>query len=228
MRNIVISFDIGGTLLYSPDIFENITRKLVGRWPDESTYNRVLEVYREINKSIQKDNSELVFRNVAVLHASALTRLAEKHGYPDISSQAQNICLDVYVYQSSFFPEAELVLENLSPQSVKMIIASDNDSLILNLQIPKFGFDRFFSDYCISETIGAYKPTYRFIEHLKKYLPDDLNDCYFVGDSGVDVESGKRLGIKSVLIDRNQAKKVAGSDYTISNLRELLTIIGSD
>ncbi len=57
---------------------------------------------------------------------------------------------------------------------------------------------------------------------MKKYLLDDLNKCYFIGDSWVDVEAGKRLGVKTVLIDRKQTGNQIKADYNIQDLREIL------
>lgn len=224
--NIVVFFDIGGTLLYSPDIFEIITRKLTGCWPNESTYKRVSETYERMIGLLRQGPPDYPFKNIVELHTDALADLASRYGYPDISVQARDICIDTYVHQSSFFPEAGGVLETLKKHHIRMVIASDNDSLGFNIQIPKFGFDRYFSGYCISETSRAYKPTSGFVDSLKKYLPVDLDDGYFVGDSRVDVESGKRLGIKSVLVDRRKSGDILGAAYVIPDLRGLLPVLG--
>lgn len=225
MRNIVIFFDIGGTLLHSPDIFQVITRKLTGRWPDEQTYNLVVKNFMEMVEPILKEKFESPFMNVGELHKTALAILASRYGHPDISAQAHDIFVDTFVHQSSFFPEAEEVLETLKRHNVRMVIASDNDSAGFSIQIPKFGFERYFSAYCISETARAYKPTQGFINTLRQYIPPDPDCCYFIGDSWVDVETGKRLGIKSVLVDRKNGGDSFGADYVIRDLSELLPIL---
>jgi phosphoglycolate phosphatase-like HAD superfamily hydrolase len=226
MANSVVFFDIGGTLLCSPDIFQIITLRLTGRWPNEPTYNLVLKNFMEIVEPIQKGRAGLPFRNIVELHKTALVILADRYGYRNISAEAQEICVDTYVHQSSFFPEAEAVLEKLKRHHVKMVIASDNDNLGFSIQIPKFGLSKYFSGYCISEIARAYKPNPGFIADLKQYIPTGSgNNCYFVGDSWVDVESGKRLGIKSVLIDRKKNADSLGADYVIRDLNELLAIL---
>jgi phosphoglycolate phosphatase-like HAD superfamily hydrolase len=163
--------------------------------------------------------------SIIELHTSSLASLASQYGYPDISSQARDVCVDTYAHQSFFYPETEKVLTRLMENGIKMIVASDNDSAGLNVQKSKYNLDKYFSGYCISETARAYKPTLGFVNNLKKYLPGNLDECYFVGDSWVDVESGKRLGVKSVFIDRKHLGKATGADYTIHDLTELLPIL---
>jgi HAD superfamily hydrolase (TIGR01549 family) len=225
MSNPVVFFDIGGTLLDSPDIFEVITRKLAGRWPDEQTHNLVLRTYESLIDNLRNEDGLYPFQTVGGVHAAALGLLASRHGYIDISGQADTLKVEVYAHQSSFYPETRLVLEKLIQNGVKMIIASDNDCEILAVQKTKYDYDKYFSDYCISETAGAYKPTRGFIRHLQKHLPQDLNQGYFVGDNWMDVESGRRLGIKSVLVDRKNSRGIK-ADYVIRDLKGLLPILG--
>ncbi len=225
MPGIVIFFDIGGTLLNSPDIFKAITAKLVGHVSDETAYNLVLKNFMRLAEPQQSGEAGQQFKSIVELHRTALALLASNYGYPDISDQARDICVDTYVHQSLYFPETEAVLEKLKRRNIRMVIASDNDIVGFNIQVPKFGFNRYFSGYCISETAKAYKPTQGFINHLKKHIPSDPTNCYFVGDSWVDVESGKRLGINSVLVDRKNAGNRLGADYVIHDLGGLLAIL---
>jgi phosphoglycolate phosphatase-like HAD superfamily hydrolase len=226
MRNMVVFFDIGGTLLDSPDIFQAITRQLTGRWPDEPTYKLVAQNYLTLIDSFRQENTASPYLSIVELHRTALKGLAARYGWPDISGRARDICVDTYVTQSTFYPEAEMVLETLKKHAVRMVVASDNDLVGIDNQIPKFNFGRYFSGYCVSETAQAYKPSPGFLAPLKEYLPPDAADGYFVGDSWVDVESGKRLGVRSVLIDRINSGNTYGADYVIHDLQELLPILG--
>jgi HAD superfamily hydrolase (TIGR01549 family) len=224
--SLVVFFDIGGTLVDSPDIFEIITRKLVGRWPDKQTYDLVLKTYERMIDAIRNKEAQHPFKSVRDIHAAALTLLARQYGYADISGQARDISVDAYGRQSNLFPETKPVLDTLLKNSVRMIIASDNDLDILEIQMLKHDLNTYFVDHCISETAKAYKPTHRFLSNLKKYICDDPNDCYFVGDSWVDVESGRRLGVKSVLIDRGSAGSNTKADYVIRDLNGLIPLLG--
>jgi len=48
---------MGGTLVDFPDIFEIITMRLVGRWPDKQTYDLAFEIYHGMVNAI--DHFEL-------------------------------------------------------------------------------------------------------------------------------------------------------------------------
>jgi HAD superfamily hydrolase (TIGR01509 family) len=226
VSGLVVFFDIGGTLVDSPDIFETITRKLVGRWPDKKTYDLAFETYHGMINAMRNEEGGHPFKNVGDLHAITLTFLARQYGYRDVSGQARDISVDAYARKSTLFPETKPILGKLLKNGVRMIIASDNDREILAVQMAKHGLGKYFVDSCISETARAYKPTQGFVSNLKKYVSNDPDDCYFIGDSWVDVESGRRLGIKSVLIDRRNAASNADADYVIRDLNGLIPILG--
>lgn len=220
MKPITIFFDIGGTLLDGPDLFEYLTRKLSTQWPDQRTCDITRKTYFQ---SFPKREDFSSFKNIQQTLATILTTLSRKYGYPDISYQSRDLCLDVYGYQSKLFLETIPVLEKLFTAGVRMIIASDNDFAILEISLKKHNLEKYFVDKCISEAVKAYKPTQGFVDYLRKYT-DDKDNCYFVGDSWVDVESAKRLGVKSVLIDRKKTANDCGADQTIHDLTELLSI----
>lgn len=221
-----VFFDIGGTLIDSPDIFEAITRRLVDRWPDRQTYDLAVKTYEGLVINARNDDNPYPFKSICDFHTMALALLAEQHGHRDVSLEASDIAVDVYGRLSILFPETKPVLEKLLDCGATMIIASDNDSVILAEQMSKHDLGKYFTDCYISETVKAYKPTAKFVTSLRKYVPAKAFDCYFVGDAPFDVECGNHLGIKSVLVDRKKSKPKANADFVIHDLRELLAILG--
>ena len=117
-----------------------------------------------------------------------------------------------------------MVLDRLLENGIKMVLASDADAEIMEQELVKYDLNKYFIGKCISSSVRAYKPTLGFIKHLKKYI-DIRENCYFVGDSNVDVESAKGLGIKSVLVDRAGEKSHIKADYRVRDLKELLPIL---
>jgi FMN phosphatase YigB (HAD superfamily) len=226
MTEITVFFDIGGTLIDCPDIFEVITKKLVNRWPDQQTYDLALKTYEGMFNNMRSDHTGCPFNTVGESYAMALAFLARQYGYRDISDEACDIAVDTYGRQSNLFPETKPTLEKLLKNNVRMVIASDNDLEILEVQMLKHDLAKYFAHYCISETIRAYKPTAGFVANLKKYVPNDPSDCLFVGDMPFDVKSGERLGVKSVVVDRKNAGKEVSADFVIHDLSQLLPILG--
>jgi HAD superfamily hydrolase (TIGR01549 family) len=223
MSQQTIFFDVGGTLLDAPDIFSYITGKLTDKSIDLKTYNLLSGTFFAM---LPRDEANQSFKTIEEILTITLNSLSEKYGYKNISDQANDMYLDVYLHQSAVFPEVPALLQSLQKNKVKMILASDADGENMEQQLIKFDLNKYFVEKCISSFVRAYKPTSGFIRHLRKHISDDRTDCYFVGDSFVDIESGKSLGIKSVLIDRKNGGKSFGADYVINNLNELLPILG--
>lgn len=222
MNSLTVFFDAGFTLIDSPDLAETITRRLVEKWPDDNAYDLVSEVLSQIS---QYKDERCPFKSIDDIYTTILALLAREYGYKDISNQAHDIYLDMALHKTSLFPETISVLEKLLKNGVKMVIAADEDTEIMDKKLVKYDLNKYFVDKCISGSVRAYKPANRFISYLKKYTANNEDNCYFVGDTEFDVACGKRLGIKSVLIDRKGSIIKVYADYIIHNLNELLPIL---
>lgn len=55
---------------------------------------------------------------------------------------------------------------------------------------------------------------------ISKY---EKNEVIIVGDSEVDIETGRKLGVRTALIGKSNQKQY-NEDYSISSLRELLDL----
>lgn len=223
VRSVTVFFDIGGTLLGSYDLCETIARRLVENWPNEKAYQLVEKSFRAVYTSV-RDSPK--FLSVQDMIAATLKSLAREHAYPDKSSQSREIYFEAFLNKSSLFPEVITVLGELRDKGVRMIIASDSDLEIMEKELDRYGLNIFFADKVLSGSVKCYKPSDAFINHLKQYMPTQVGRYYFVGDADVDVQSGKKLGITSVLVDRKNTGLDFGADYVIHDLRELLPILG--
>lgn len=220
---LTVFFDVGGTLVDSPDFFETVSRRLCVDRPDEKVRDLA---YTAFIKIYEKRESEHSFLKIEELLAEALEILSQSYGYRNISDQAHDIVWEVYLYRSGLYPEVVAVLEKLYKNNVRMIIASDADINLMDSEVAKFNIGTYFSDRCVSEMVKAYKPAREFVDYLKQYTVGNEDRCYFVGDSRVDIETAKRLEIKSVLVDRKRSGNRFKADFAIHNLDELLPIIG--
>jgi len=226
MNSLTVFLDVGGTLLDSSDLFtaiaDNLTNK-PNKQSDETTgntVNLVLETFMKEYKNIKG------FISVEGIIAATLTSLADNHGYPDIASYAHDIYYDVFLHKSSLFPETLSFLDTLHNNDVTMIIASDSDTKIMEQQLIKHHFKKYFTEIFTSDLVKAYKPSDKFVRYLEKYTFNNQENCYFVGDKKQDVECGNKLGINSVLVDRKNSKEKMNADYVIHDLKELLPILG--
>ncbi len=220
---LTVFFDVGGTLVDSPDFFEVVARRLCGGKPDKSARDLVFSTFMRIYEHRENQPS---FLKVEDMLAQTLTSLSITYGYKNISEQSHDLVWEVYLHQAHLFPEVAAVLKKLSENNVRMIIASDADSELMDRELDKFDIAAYFCDKCVSESVKAYKPAPGFIEYLRKYTAGNEELCYFVGDNRVDIESAKGLKIRSVLVDRKGSGNRANAYFTIQNLEELLPILG--
>ncbi len=218
-----VFLDMGGTLVESPDFFETVSGRLVGGAPDGKTLKLVAHTFMQI--FLDRDPHK-PFQSVEKILEKTLSLLAAESGYRDISAEAHELLFEVYLHRSRLFPEVIEVLEALQKEKVKMVIASDADTGLINEEMRKFKLKPYFDDKCVSDAVEAYKPGEKFIRYLKKYSAGNENSCFFVGDSQVDIESGQALGITSILIDRKKSGKDGGADFVIGDLTELLPVLG--
>jgi HAD superfamily hydrolase (TIGR01549 family) len=226
MNSLTVFFDVGGTLVDSPDFFETISRRLTDDGHlDKKAYQLVTATFLQMYGKREMRSS---FLNVEGMLSETLTSISREYGYKDISGQSHDLVFEVYLYKASLYREAVPVLDRMMENGVRMIIASDADTELMEKELAKFKISKYFVDICVSGSVRAYKPAAGFIDYLKKYTLHNEESCYFVGDNLVDIESGRRLGIKSVLVNRKDAGKPVNADYIIHDLMGLLPILKID
>lgn len=82
----------------------------------------------------------------------------------------------------------------------------------------------YFDIYVSSSNCGFRKPHPRGLEIIAQKYGLRHCDMLFVGDEQKDVETAKRFGCRSVLINRSSEKREFGQDITVSNLTELMEL----
>lgn len=78
-----------------------------------------------------------------------------------------------------------------------------------------------------SVNIGYRKPNKRGFEIMLKEFNCNPEQMFFVGNEEKDIIGASAVGMKTILINRNKQEKNFNQDYTISNLSEIIEIIGS-
>lgn len=96
-------------------------------------------------------------------------------------------------------------------------------------------YERFYNEELISEMIGSgdiyeKKPSPQGVNHILNSLNILPEECLYVGDSGVDIETAKKANIKSVVVDWGYGKKedFNKADYIIHYPNQLLDIINNE
>ena len=214
-------FDVGGTLLGATDLFENILACNTSIKNNNSIYSQLENgFFRQIsdcrNGSTFKKISEII--DIAI----------------DVVNKENNNCLplvnagkvywNTFVNDSFVINDADVVLQKLNNKKIELFIASDADAELIYAEFEKYNWDKYISKYFISSEVQAYKPNEVFVSVLNKAISNyEKDEVIFVGDSFVDIEIGKKLGVKTALISKNSQKRY-NEDYSITSLLELLDL----
>jgi len=214
-----IFFDAGGTiittkstLIYLAELLDPERRDEIFRFLVDS-----FMVYYE-NEKIER------FYSVKEIIAITLKQAAEKFNVPDLSEDTKKYYRLNHLKDASLFEDTLPTLNELKARNVKMNICSDADADVLVEQMKMFGIYDYFDDIIISSNVGAYKPHPKMVRAVDKFCREPYEQILFVGDSRVDVETARRVNIKSALINRNGKFKY-DADYKIKSLSQLFDII---
>ena len=120
------------------------------------------------------------------------------------------------------FPETINVLKELKKDYALGLMAN-TDSLSVPTIIEKYGIDKLMDSIAYSYKEGSLKSSGVLINKLMRELGVEKHELVVVGDSlQSDIEPAKKLGIKAILIDRNNSRKY---EQKITNLEELRGVI---
>ncbi len=214
-----IFFDVGGTiittkstLIYLAEILDPERRDEIFRYLVDS-----FMVYYE-NENIER------FYSVKEIIAITLKQAAEKFNVADLSGDTDKYYRLNHLRDAALFEDTLPTLEKLKERNIPMIICSDADADVLIEQMKMFKIYDYFEDLIISSDVGAYKPHGKMVEEVKKYTREPFSQILFIGDSRVDMETARRVNIKSVLINRD-GKFKHDADYQITSLTKIFDII---
>ena len=195
----------------------NLT-ELVSMWGDEAL--RLFVYHRERD-----------FIETREIHFSGLKKIL-KTSKIDINDElVQSIVEDVwhnFVKKNKLYPDVMPVLNQLKQSGYKLGLITDSDSDIANGIIKKHALANFFDIKVVSGEIKLYKPNPLLFEkavNLAKCVP---SEGVYVGDSEIDVKGAADIGLKTVIVNRNEilsSKIGIEPDFRIDSLSELPKLI---
>jgi len=216
-----IIFDVGGTLLGATDLLENILACNASIKAHDDIYN---QLGNEFFTQVIGCRNGSTFKKVLEIIEGAIDIVNKENNNCLPSVNAEQVYWNTFVNDSFVINDAETVLEKLNDKNIELFIASDADAELIYAQFEKHKWNKYISKYFISSEINAYKPNDVFVSALKNAISDyEKNEVVLVGDSDVDIETGKKLGVKTALINKNNQKQY-NEDYSITSLLELLDI----
>ncbi len=216
-----VVFDVGGTLLGATDLFDNILLGNTSTKTRDAIYDQLWNVFfRHIVDC--RNGSE--FKRIGEIIALAIEAVNQENNNCLSSVNAEQVYWNTFVRDSYVIHDADLALENLAEKKVDLFVASDADAELIYAQFKKHQWSGYFRQAFISSEVKAYKPNDVFVAVLNDAIREyEKKEVIFVGDSEVDIETGRKLGVRTALIGKSNQKRY-NEDYSISTLLELLNL----
>ena len=152
-------------------------------------------------------------------------------------------------HQFEFLPYAIAGLKKLYDMEYRLIIITNqagigmgyytredfykvNKQMLKGLSQNNILIDKiYFCPHSKSEKCNCRKPEIGLVERAQQDINLDMNHSYFIGDSQVDIEAGKKAGLTTVLVinqhdPEKQSEAVTSEpDYNVKNLLEAADLI---
>lgn len=120
------------------------------------------------------------------------------------------------------------MLEELKEKNIKLAVVSNKPHEFAGDVVKKYFDNKFEITYGQRENHPT-KPDPKTVYEVMEYLGVNKNECIYVGDSDVDVNTAKNAQVKSVGVAwgfRGEGElKDAGADYIINKPSELMKLI---
>jgi FMN phosphatase YigB (HAD superfamily) len=216
-----VIFDVGGTLLGATDLFENILSGNTSIKAHDNLYN---QLGNEFFRQIADCRNGSMFKRVVDIIATAIDVVDKENNNCLSSVTAEQVYWNTFVRDSFVIHDADLALEKLVEKKVELFVASDADAELIYAQFEKHQWSNYIRQFFISSEIKAYKPNDAFVSVLNNAIRNhEKNEVIIVGDSEVDIKTGKKLGVRTALISKSHQKRY-NEDYSIWSLLELLDL----
>lgn len=221
-----IIFDAYGTLISTGDGSIRATQSI---WQRHDARADATTIYREWKRYHREHIDTLTaFVPEREIFVRDLQRLYDAHGIRGDAAEDVTPMLDSQ-YHRALFDETREVLDALREQyDIAIGSTTDTAPLLDNLKRGNLYIDHIFT----SESLRVYKPNPTFYTAILTAMGWSADETLFVGDSPIDDVAGpKRVGMRAILLDRNNrhtgASLPTAPDAIIQHLKQLKDIISA-
>ena len=207
----LIIFDLDGTLINS---IEDITNALNYAFEpfgvsDLTTTEVTVMVGEGPSKLIQDVLTE---RNLVADKEILVTRFLDYYASHPVD-------------KTVLYPGTREMLETL--KGVKMAIVTNKTEEISREILKKFELDTYFDMVVAVDTIAQRKPSPGPVMHVLSAFNLTPEDAIIVGDSAIDIQTGKASFVRTVAVTHGYGKDgfQKEADFIISSLPELIDIV---
>lgn len=130
-----------------------------------------------------------------------------------------------FAEKTKVYKGAAELLNGLREEGLKTgIVTNRNQELALDI-VSHFGMDKLV-DVLIGEGDGLpLKPDPAVVFEACRRVKVDAKDTLMIGDTEIDIVTGKNAGCRTVLVNHNGETRRFGEDYAVASLAEITSLI---
>ena len=208
---------------------------------DGTLLNTINSIKHYLNRALAENGLETVdeetVKILAGKGAKDLIQKGFKNGGIILSEEELNEKTAIYVadydkdpcYLTEVYDGIREMVSALKEKGIKIAILSNKPNSSVNYIVPKFFGEGFFDKVLGATEDLPRKPNPEALFEILKELDSNPEECLFVGDSGVDMETGKNAGALACGVLWGfrglEELKTSGADYIVSHPSEILDII---
>ncbi len=190
---------------------------------DEAAVSR----YHEINSSLWGElNKGKIRRDKLVVER--FDRFVKEIGAAAKATELNRAYTEHLATHADVIPGAEEALQELA-EVATMIAVSNGTESVERSRLKLSGFEKYFDDIFISETVGVSKPNPKIFQMAMRKLGIEHSDkVLVVGDSlSADIQGGVNAGLDTCWVNMNGLENESGltPTYEVKALRELYPIV---
>ena len=170
-----------------------------------------------------------IWRTIIETHQTAFTRALPAAKLEQMPLFLAEMCRGISRHRLSLYPHVRRVLDALRGR-YPLALVTDAQSTYAHGELHRVGLLGYFDPIVVSGDHGYRKPDRRLFQLALDGMAVAAENALYVGnDMYRDIFGAREAGLKTVMFDSDQGKKAyldCVPDYTITDLRDLLAILG--
>ena len=237
-----VAFDVNGTLvrILTDDGMEQIFRSIAHFLTYQGVHlhrNQVRDLYFEHLKEQQRASPEEhpefdavgIWRDILQAHLTEFTRTLPAGKLEQLPLFLAEMYRGISRCRLRLYPHVREVLDVLR-QRYPLAVVTDAQSAYARAELHKVGLLDYFDPIVISGDHGYRKPDRRLFQLALDGMGVAAEHAVYVGnDMHRDIFGAREAGMTTVMVESDQGADAhldCVPDYTITDLRDLLTILG--
>lgn len=217
--------DLDGTILN----FKSGERKaFISTIKEYTSYNLTdedINIFSDLNERLFNEFASGKMKRIE-FQIKRFNEIAKIYNIEIDAEKANAYYINKLKYMGDLYEDVEDTLTYLSTKYI-LLIASNGMLEIQNKRLENAQIRNLFQKNYVSEVIGYNKPDSRFFEYIFNDLNDyDPNHYIMIGDRlDTDILGAKSVGIKGILVNRDNMIGKVIPDYEVSSFDQIKNIL---